>query len=207
MGTEFLLPGGRLGRRALVWVLVLGLSVCMGLLAPRLGGAHAHLTSSSPQPGETLSQVPTSFSLEFNEPVEPAVSQVILVDAQGAPVEGTALRGEGNTLHLDVPALAAGEYTLVWEVLSADGHLVDGEIPFAVAEEAAAVGVDDEFPADGEPGTEPVDTEPGDDAAPAEGEGGSLPSAGDEGGRVNWIWYLLALVLVLLILRSRRPRR
>lgn len=211
MEMEFLLPGGRLGRRALAWVLVLSISVCMGLLLPRLGDAHAHLTGSSPKPGETLTEVPSSFSLEFDEPVEAAVSHVLVVDAQGAAVEGTALRGEGNTLFLDVPALAAGEYTLVWEVLSADGHLVDGEIPFAIAGGAAAAQeVDDQVPPDAEavadPDAEPADTEPG-DAEPVEGEDVDQAPADDQGGRMNWIWYLLALVLVLLILRGRRPRR
>ncbi|HLS88714.1 MAG TPA: copper resistance protein CopC [Sphingobacteriaceae bacterium] len=211
MGSELALPGGRLGRRTLVWVLVLGIVLCMGLVLPGLGGAHAHLTGSTPKPGETLTELPSNFSLEFDEPVEPAVSQVILVDAQGETVEGTSLRGEGNTLFLDVPALAAGEYALVWEVMSSDGHLVDGEIPFAVTQEAVAqADVDPDSPPDsvaGDPdadaGAEPAEAEAGEDL-PAQGDDADQAPEDGQGGRMNWIWYLLILVLLLLILRGRR---
>jgi methionine-rich copper-binding protein CopC len=97
--------------------------------------AHNYLIASSPSQGETLTELPESFSVTTNEDLlaiggSTAGFAFQIVDAAGTHYETGCVTVEGPTMST-VPRLGeAGDYTALWQVVSADGHTVSGEIDF-----------------------------------------------------------------------------
>ena len=113
--------------RHLITLLLLG-AFSLGLLA------HSSLTASLPARGQLLEESPAQIELTFSEKVR-------LMQLE--------LRGENDwTLDLDldgqpssesqfeVPlreAIESGSYLLRWTIMSRDGHVMSGEIPFGLS--------------------------------------------------------------------------
>src|SRR4051794_7356267 len=96
--------------------------------------AHAKLLSANPVKDSTA---PGSFSrveLGFGEAIEPALSYLELLDAQGKRLE--RIKGNdactGKTCQFTVKPLADGKYRVRYHVLSSDGHVVDESYTFTV---------------------------------------------------------------------------
>lgn len=109
--------------------------VAAATLASPFAAAHAGLKSSDPQAGAALTVAPKQISLTFNEKIEQAFSTVTLSDKDGKPVAtGKAKVDDANPaiVYLEVPALAAGEYTVSWAVAGHDGHRRKGDFKFSV---------------------------------------------------------------------------
>jgi methionine-rich copper-binding protein CopC len=96
--------------------------------------AHNVLVASTPEAGQTLTELPEAFSITTNEAL------LALPGSNGfaLQVRDAAGRyyGDGCVTIVDAtmsaqPALGdAGAYTMLWQAVSADGHSIDGEIPF-----------------------------------------------------------------------------
>lgn len=95
--------------------------------------AHAALLDASPGPGEQVPQPVSTLVLTFDQPVLlPSQVQLITHDFQPVPgvessVDGPRLIGRVN------PALEAGDYTVLWTVVSGDGHTTAGSYQFGVS--------------------------------------------------------------------------
>jgi copper resistance protein C len=174
---------------ALVAVAVLVSVQVLGLAAPAL--AHNYLVSSTPAEGETLTQLPAEFSVTTNESLLSLGGSVAgfaleVVDAEGLYYGDGCVTVEGATLSEAAALGGAGDYTLLWQLISADGHTVSGQIEFSWA------------PADGETLSEGSAT-PG---TCGTGEGPPVASE-PQGGRpdadlgdVLWIGGAIAAVLI-----------
>ena len=110
--------------------------VLLALLGAALAGApqalaHATLLRSSPQAGAVLATAPREVRIAFDEPVR-ALGGVRVVRNGG----GSVLRGKptvhGRDLVLGLDQLRDGDYTVLWRVLSDDGHVEAGVFAFAV---------------------------------------------------------------------------
>jgi len=78
---------------------------------------------------------PLTIRLEFNSRIDKARSKLELTAPDGAKSEiPIADDGEPNILAATTAALGAGAYSLRWQVLSVDGHITRGDIPFTVAQ-------------------------------------------------------------------------
>ena len=110
------------------------------LLPNGTANAHAHLSSSIPGEGETISADTRNFYLYFTSDLE-QVNEVRLQTVDGAEVKYEELTLEPkNTVSIPLSQLLAeGEYVLYWDVLGEDGHTTSGEIPFQVAEQSSGV--------------------------------------------------------------------
>jgi copper resistance protein C len=112
------------------------LAAAIALLAlPAVAAAHARLTKSEPSRRATLSRPPVAVRLWFNEAIEPSFARIVVEDGSGAPVGDGKARvapDDPKSLVLELPPLAAGEYTVTFEVLSVDGHRVKQSYPFTV---------------------------------------------------------------------------
>lgn len=98
-------------------------------------GAHSLLLESIPAAGTVLTVAPPRISLRFNNRIERGLSRLVLVRV-GGEARALALKPADGPDRLEAtpPAtMAAGDYRLEWHVLSTDGHLVSGAIPFRVA--------------------------------------------------------------------------
>lgn len=158
--------------------LVRGLAVVLfALLSAGVVSAHAKLIKSEPAPSSVLGRAPSQVQLWFDEPIEPAFSQVQVLDAQRQRVDAARLSlapGDAKSVVVPLKPLGDGTYSVVWQVLSAaDGHITRGVFAFAVGNVAG-------------PAPAPVDT--------------SVPPAAGEltpfSATARWISLLSLLALV-----------
>gem|GEM_PF-517731 len=98
--------------------------------------AHAYVVHSSPSPGQSLASSPGRIEVEFDETVQliPGGLTVTNVDNQRVDLgDGRRNPLHANEVDVDVPKhLPKGLYTVHWQVISADGHMVSGAIPFGI---------------------------------------------------------------------------
>jgi methionine-rich copper-binding protein CopC len=107
----------------------------VGLLAMAgQAAAHAHLLSSTPTAGATVT-TPKAIVMHFSEKLEPKFSGADLAKADGSPLGSTTLIAPADTKTVTLSPsapLAAGAYKVSWHVVSADGHRTKGDIVFTV---------------------------------------------------------------------------
>ncbi|MGH7871020.1 MAG: copper resistance CopC family protein [Candidatus Binatia bacterium] len=113
------------------------LSAALVTLSLEVGGdiamAHAYPAVSIPNNGATVKEPPREVRIQFTEAVEIAFSQITVKGAKGEVVSQGKLRQLANdTLVADLQPLAAGNYTVEWQVLSVDTHITDGTLRFTV---------------------------------------------------------------------------
>jgi copper resistance protein C len=111
-----------------LWALLGGLS----LLRPPAAGAHAFLDHAEPRVGSTVTS-PSAVTLFFTEPIEPAFSHLEVLDREGKRVTTEPpTHPRPDQLQMALPALASGEYTVHWAVVSVDTHPTEGSFTFSV---------------------------------------------------------------------------
>lgn len=118
-------------RSALRGLLTAGL-VSLALAGP--ARAHSLLLESAPAAGATLATSPGQLVLRFNNRIEKSLSGVRVLDARGVaqPLVVNVAAGSADRLVATVPPLAPGAWTILWQVLSTDGHVVTGRLEFRV---------------------------------------------------------------------------
>jgi len=97
--------------------------------------AHAFLDHAEPAVGSTVDSPVTEIKIWFTEKLEPAFSQLQLLDRHGKPVtqnRATVDSSDPSLLTLSVPALAPGQYKVNWKVMSVDTHMTVGNFSFTV---------------------------------------------------------------------------
>lgn len=176
--------------------------------------AHNVLVASTPESGQTLTELPERFGITTNEAL------LALPGSNGFALQiqdaAGAYYGDGCVEVVDATMSSAsalgepGDYTMLWQAVSADGHSVDGAIPFtwAPAGEVEASASSATPPVCGEAGTPTTSatTEP----SPATSEPVAAPdtASGIDLATVLWIGgALLAAgiaVAIAIALASRR---
>lgn len=126
--------GKRRTIRITVWVAVLGL--LLGVLSSIIGAvsadAHAALKSVTPGDGATVSTVPTTVTLAFNEPIGTTFATVTVTGPSGDVGNGRPkIVGTTVTEELDAD-LPNGAYTVAFRVVSEDGHPVSDTTTFTI---------------------------------------------------------------------------
>ena len=95
--------------------------------------AHAILKESSPAANATVAGPDVPIRLKYNSRVDATRSKVQLLRPDSSvtdlPLEKQAAP---DTLEAKATGLAPGEYKIQWQVLSPDGHITRGMVPFAV---------------------------------------------------------------------------
>lgn len=137
-------------------------AVMLVLLTALSASAHSALVSSTPEDGETLTAMPGSVTLMFNENIQSQGTQVIVAD--GADVAHPVTpQVEGPKVTATIPeGLPAGVVHVRYRVVSADGHPITGAISFTVAGGPSGVATASGAPAVPAPSANPT---------PADGDG------------------------------------
>jgi copper transport protein len=108
------------------------------LAAATPAAAHAEIVSTSPAAGATVAEPVESVELRWNEIVNTGADQLKLYSSSGelATVDVTVTDFEGQTNATIIPreALDVGTWVVTWKVVSADGHLIAGSLPFTVSD-------------------------------------------------------------------------
>jgi methionine-rich copper-binding protein CopC len=102
--------------------------------------AHAHdsIVSSTPSSGEVLSQLPSRFSITTNEPLLTMQNSTSgfamqIRDSAGQYYGDGCLTVSGPTMSQAAALGPAGAYTVLWQLVSSDGHTASGQYPFTWA--------------------------------------------------------------------------
>ncbi|MEC0237957.1 copper resistance protein CopC [Paenibacillus kribbensis] len=114
------------------------LLLCLPLLIlfPRSLWAHAFVIESSPTENQILDKPPSQVSITFNEDLQSAFMSIKVTDETGKRADtGKAQLNPEHKATMEIkliPGMKAGIYTVNWRALSADGHPINGVIPFQV---------------------------------------------------------------------------
>jgi len=115
-------------KRALV------LAVLVALAAPAAAFGHASIRDSKPASSERLAQPPTRVEVDFDQAVKVFPNGIRVYDTSGRQFARNAHSASGG--HSIVAGLATrlpeGAYTVRWQALSGDGHVVSGVYTFGV---------------------------------------------------------------------------
>lgn len=184
-----------------------------------LGGASpasAHNTyeSSDPADGASLAVAPTSIAITFVNPVPLDSASVQVIDPTGVRTDATGLThgASDRVVVAPLPALAPGEITVRWRLVSDDGHPLTGRIVFSIAAVSTTVAAGSAAPA--AVATVPVTNAPETSVAPppttvpvASDVVDDDASAGGAPGVVRWLLryasYVSILAVVGLVLTDR----
>lgn len=204
--------------------------------------AHAAVIDTAPGDGDTIQAQPGTISVTANEDIlaiegADGANAMRITDAAGLFYGDGCVDVSGPEISAEVELGAAGDYTVVYQLVSADGHAIDGTFSFAyepAAGEPAATGLAEApvcgqaapaetsqaaEPTSSEPATtEPAATEPAetDDAAAPVATSDAAPTEAPEDGQGGDIPFLaigiLATLAVLAVIaytinRGSRARR
>jgi copper resistance protein C len=158
--------------------------------------AHTSLKSSNPAKGASLPSAPPQITLTFSEPVQVEAGAITVAGPDGTQWTVGPADVTGAVVTAPVtPAGPAGQYTINYRVISADGDPVRGTVPFALT---VAVPV--------ATSTTPPPTTSSRAAITLDATATALPvtpqptpaaqQSNDSGGIPVWIWIVGALVVV-----------
>lgn len=192
--------------RALVVAVVAAVAGLVLAAAP--AQAHDRLVGSSPAADQAVDVAPDQLVLSFsNEPLELG-SSVAVRDASGADLAVGPPLVSGRDVSVALPVAPAGAYTVVWRVVSQDGHPIEGTFGFTVTTGAAPSPTETTTTEPTTTGPEATTTEP---SAPPTSiiEDVTPPTDPGSGGVPAWVLALVAVVAVggvvaLLITRRRQ---
>jgi methionine-rich copper-binding protein CopC len=196
-------------RRILALWSVMGIVVLVVLGAAAPASAHDEIVSTTPAANQTLTALPAQFTITTNTALLDVSGTgrgfaFEIQDAAGKFYETGCVSIVDDSMFTTARLGAAGSYTIIFQLVSGDGHTVSGEVPFTWAPAAAATV------------TKGVSSPPGCDGA----KGPAKPNAsgGSEVTRdsqvpladVLWIAGILLVVatavLVTLAIVTRRRR-
>lgn len=158
---------------------------------PLIGQAHTTLSSSSPAEGAVVVEPLQEVVLTFGTVIEQGSTMTL--ESEGATREFDEVRLSADvmtgTLTEELPNAA---YVIHWEIIGADGHLIEGEVPFELKVEEAA-----EEPAaeNGESATE----EPAVQKETPAAEEKAVQTPEDEGNLVLTIFLVAAFLAIVFI--------
>jgi methionine-rich copper-binding protein CopC len=110
------------------WMAALALA-----LACVLAHAHAVVLSSQPAIGATLKESAVSVELRFNSRIDSRHSRLQLIGPDGSASDlAVQTVASPDVLAASARALRPGGYRLRWQVMSLDGHITRGDIPFSL---------------------------------------------------------------------------
>ena len=90
---------------------------------------HSRLTAISPKDGATVN-IATEVVLTFNENVDPNFALVSVTGPDGTATKGKPKVNRGIVTQTLAPQLARGQYSVLYRVVSTDGHPVSGKTSF-----------------------------------------------------------------------------
>src|SRR5690625_4598452 len=195
--------------------------------------AHATLLSATPEDGGELEEVPDAVVLTFNEDITDLGTDIVVTGPDGEDATDGETQIEGPEVSRALAAdLTAGEYTISWRAVSADGHPIDGESTFTVlegagtgddADESTNEATDDASASEsaaaedstdsGQNGTDGSEGDQADadasDAGDAEADPGTSEDDGTSGGEIA-LFVVIGLAVIggvtALIVRMRRQQ-
>ncbi|MEU5964383.1 copper resistance protein CopC [Micromonospora parva] len=197
---------------------VLGVAFGVSFLVPPTpAAAHNELTGSNPRDGARVATAPARVELRFLATPSPTTTKITITGPDNVVAGGPPVFA-GSRVRVPFKPAAAGLYIVGYQLASADGHPVKGEVRFTLTtgtaadpstspSTAAGTTATGSPSADASPSAVPAST------TPASSTASTVPAASeqsDSGGRW-WLWGLGGVLLLLAALGAglvfRRQRR
>jgi len=196
-------------RRSSAALLALALGAAAVAVIAGPASAHNQIVSSTPEPDQVLTALPSRFEIDTNSTLLDIGGTgrgfaFEIQDAAGRYYETGCVSIVDDSMFTDARLGAPGRYTVIYQLVSSDGHTVSGRIPFTWAPSGSAVV------------TKGVSTPPGCNGA----AGPAKPDAsggGSEGTRdatvpladILWIGGIivavaLAVIITVMVVTRRR---
>ena len=157
--------------------------------------ADAALREASVRDGAVLTEPPGQVTFTFNEKLQERFTTVQVTASGGSAVDADDPVTKGATVTQRLPqTLTAGEYTVAYRIVSADGHPVSGKLSFRLQPPPTSTP-----PSPATTAVVPTASATAAVSSPAE----------DEGGSGTWLWIIAGVVVVAVggvLLVGRRPR-
>ncbi|KGE19258.1 copper resistance CopC/CopD family protein [Paenibacillus wynnii] len=115
-----------------IYNIVIVLVIVLFML-PAPVSAHAKVLQSVPAANAKLQNSPLEIKIQYSEGFNAELSKIILQDDAGKPITGKLTTGTDQWLIYQIPTLSGGAYTVKYQVLSEDTHVVEGSFTFTVA--------------------------------------------------------------------------
>lgn len=188
-----------LRRRSLSAVVAAVLLALAAVLLPALpASAHDELVSSDPGADAVLDALPSQLTLSFSADVltDAGATVIEVTDAAGTRLDDGAPQVAGTEVTQALTGEASGAVTVLWRVVSSDGHPIDGDFSFSVPVAASTPTPTPQATTavptpSAEASRAPAETAPA-TAAPAETASATSP--------LPWILLAVALVVVAGVL-------
>jgi copper transport protein len=108
-------------------------AVIAALAIPSVAFAHASIQGTFPKFRQELQRAPRKVEIHFDQKVDALPNAIRVYDARGRVLSyGVRTRADGHAVETDLRRLPKGAYTVRWQVLSGDGHVVSGVFTFGV---------------------------------------------------------------------------
>ena len=109
--------------------------VVTALLVGAAAAAEAHniLVGTSPADLSKVAVVPAQVTLTFDQPALAVGTEIIVTGPAGQVQSGAAVLVNNTVAEHLRPGAAAGRYTVIWRVTSADSHTVSGQFSFTAS--------------------------------------------------------------------------
>ena len=131
----------------------LPIALAAALAFPVAASAHATLQSTTPRFGKEVQRGPVLIRLHFDQHVRVLPGAVKVLNGVGRNFAGTS-SADGTDVVASVRPLKLGVYTVRWQAVSADSHVVSGVWTFGVR--VPAPSINDAYGAGGPTRTEDV---------------------------------------------------
>lgn len=161
--------------------------LCLGALAFGAGQATAHdiLVSAQPAAGSTIYTGPSQVRLVFDQPVQFGFTDVEVLGPGGTYWAAGPPIVDGNAVTAPLRQLGPkGDYTIRYQIVSADGHPVSGQVGFTLA-----------VAGDGQPATGPI----GGQTPAAARSAPSAASTATGTALPEWLWLAAAAVAAVAL--------
>ncbi|MFD2763430.1 copper resistance CopC family protein [Micromonospora eburnea] len=199
---------------ARTWLVVLGVALGGAALPASPAAAHNSLTGSVPKDGARVASAPKQIELRFLATPDPSAIKITVAGPDGVPASGGEPTISGKRVSVPFTPGPAGEYTVAYQVASADGHQASGKVTFTLTTGAATATPSADAPPTTVPPTSPAAEPTSAPTADATSSASLEPAASrsaDDGGA--GLWWAIGAVVVLgalgggLLLRRRSARR
>jgi len=108
--------------------------LCFFIILPSMATAHTGLESSTPKPGQIVTEDLNEITLTFAGEIESLSTMTLVMEGQEIPFSDVEPNGKQMSGTLEAP-LENGSYVIRWSIVGEDGHQITGEIPFTVKSE------------------------------------------------------------------------
>ncbi len=105
-----------------------------GLLVASPASAHDELVSTDPAADSSLEALPAQLTLTFSGilSTEAGATELQVTDATGASLADGAAVAQENVVTQPLTGTASGAVTVLWKVVSSDGHPISGQYSFVI---------------------------------------------------------------------------